>query len=66
MPKVALVKRGEEHLSGIQLSELEDTYRRERPGKSRDRLQAAVLRKLGRTLEKIAHIMGRGVSTIHR
>ena len=66
MPKVVLVKRGKEYLSSIQLSELEETYRRERPGKSGDRLQAAVLRKLGRTLEKITRIMERGVSTVHR
>ena len=66
MPKAALVKRGKEYLPGVQLPELEEMYRRERPGKSRDRLQAAVLRKRGRTLWKIARVMGRGVSTIHR
>lgn len=38
MPKEALVKRWEEYLPGVQLSELEETYERERPGKSRDRL----------------------------
>ena len=42
MPKT-LVERGEEYLSCIQLSDLEETYRREHSGKSRDRLQAAVL-----------------------
>lgn len=41
-------------------------YRRERPGRSRDRLQAAILRKRGRTLEGIARIMGRDISTAHR
>ena len=66
MPKAALVKRGEEYLPGMQLSELEETYRRERPGKSRDRLQAAVLRKRGRTLKEIARTVGRGISTVHR
>ena len=66
MPKAALVKRGEEYLPGIQLSELEEAYRREHPGKSRDRLKAAVLRKRGRTLGKIARIIGRGVGTVHR
>lgn len=40
MPKAALVERGEECLPSVQLSELEAMYRRERPGKSRDRLQA--------------------------
>ena len=41
-------------------------HRRECPGKSRDRLQAAVLRKQGRTLKGIAYIVGRGICTIHR
>ena len=36
------------------------------PGKSGDRLQAAGLRKRGRTLGKIVRIMGCGVSTAHR
>ena len=66
MPKVTLVKMEEEYLLGMQLPELEEMYRRERPGKSRDRLQAAILRKQGRTLGKIARVMGRGVGTIHR
>ena len=56
---------GEEHLPGAQLSELEEMHRRERPGKSRDKLQAAVLRKRDRTLWKMIRIMGRGVSTAH-
>jgi len=65
MPKAALVKRGEEYLPGVPLAGLE-MYRHERPGKSRDRLQAAVLRKRGKMLEEIAKIMGRWASTIHR
>ena len=65
MPKAALVKRGEEYLPGVSLAELK-MYRRERPGKSRGRLQAAVLRKQDELLEKIAGIMGRGVGTIRR
>ena len=39
MPKAALVKRGEEYLPDVPLAELEAMYRRERPGKSRDRQQ---------------------------
>ncbi len=66
MPKAVLVKRGEEYLPGVPLAELEEMYRRERPGKSRDRLQAAVLRKQDELLKKIAGMMGRGVGTIHR
>ena len=50
----------------MRLSELEETYRRERPGKSRDRLQAAVLRKRGMMLKEIARTAGRGISTVHR
>ncbi len=66
MPKEILVKRGEECLSCIQLSELEETYRREHPGKFRDRLQAAVLRKRGSVLKEIARTIGRGISTSYR
>ena len=66
VPKAVLVKRGEEHPTDVSLAELKEMHRREPPGKSRERLQAAVLRKQGRMLEKIARVMGRGVSTIHR
>ena len=66
MPKAALVKRGEEYLPGVPPAELEAMYRRERPGRSRDRLQAAVLRKQDEMLEKIAGMTGRGARTIHR
>ncbi|MYB30762.1 MAG: helix-turn-helix domain-containing protein [Cenarchaeum sp. SB0663_bin_5] len=65
MPKT-LVKKGDEYLSCVQLSELEETYRRECSGKSRDRLQAAVLRKRGRMLKEIARTLGRGISTVYR
>lgn len=66
MTKTILVKRGGEYLHDIPLSKLEEAHRREPPGKSRDRLQAAVLRKHGRMLEDIASIIGRDSSTIHR
>ena len=66
MSKVVLVKRGDKYLPDVQLSELEEMYRCECPGKSRDSLQAAVLRKQGRTLEMMAYTMGRGISTTHR
>lgn len=36
-------------MSSVQLSELKETYRRERPGKSRDRLQATVMIRKGKT-----------------
>lgn len=61
-----LAKRGEEYLSCVQLSEPEETYRRERPGKSRDRLQTAVLKKRDIMLKEIARTVGRGTSTVHR
>ena len=38
MPKAVLARRGEEYLPGVQLAELEETYRRESPGKSGDGL----------------------------
>ena len=57
MPKETLVKRGDEYLSCIQLSELEETYRREHPGKSRDRLRAArgIRRRGGRETVPVNH-----------
>ena len=66
MPKAKLVERGEEYLSDIPLEVLDETHRREKAGKSRDRLQAAVLRKRGHTLDDISKIMGRDISTVHR
>ena len=66
MPKAVRVKRGEEYLHDVSLPELEAMYRREPPGKSRDRLQAAVLRKRGETVEQIADMVGRHFSTVHR
>ncbi len=65
-PKAALVKRGEGYPPGVPLAELEEMYRRERPGKSRDRLQAAVLEWRGGTLKETACTVGRGISTVHR
>ena len=66
MSKAVLVKSGDKYLPGVQISELEEMYRCERPGKSRDSLQAAVLRKQGRMLETMAYTMGHGISTTHR
>ena len=66
MPKETLVKRGEEYLPGVQLSEPEETYRRERPDKSRDRLQAAVLKKCDVMLKEMARTVGQEISTVHR
>ena len=38
----------------------------ERPGRSRYRLQDAVLRKRGRTFKETARTVGRGISAVHR
>ena len=59
------VERGEEYLPDVSLAELKEMYRRERPGKSRDTLQAAVLRKSDNTLEEICDTAGHPMSTIH-
>ncbi len=66
MPKVAPVKIGEGYLSGVQLSELEETYRRQPHGKSGDMLQAAVPKKRGKMIVEMAPISGRHPSTVHR
>ena len=66
MPKVKLVERGKEYLYNIPLEVLDKTHRRKKAGKSRDRLQTAVLRKCGHTLDDISKIMGRNISTVHR
>ena len=39
-------------------------HRREKPGKSRDRLQAAVLEWRGKKVEWMAKIVGRHASTV--
>ena len=65
MSKIPLAK-GAAYLKNISYSKLETMYKREKPGKSRERLQAALLRKKGKILEEIAVILGRGVSTIYR
>ena len=66
MPKAVRVKGGEECLHDVPLPELEATYRREPPGKSRDRLQAVMLGRRGEAVEHIADMVGRHFSTVHR
>lgn len=48
----------------VPLSDLHGAFRREKPGKSRDRLQAAVQRKKGRGVDAIAAQLGRAQGTI--
>ena len=57
--------RGEECLPDVPPAGLEEMHRRERPGKSGDMLQAAVLRKSDNTLGEICGIAGRPASSIH-
>ena len=64
MPKAVRVK--EEFPPDVSLATLEEMHRREKPGKSRDRLQAAKLRKRGHTLEEIADVVGKDPSTASR
>ena len=66
MTKAVLVKRGDEYLPDVPLAEPEETHRHEPPGMSRDRLQAAVLRKRDKMIVEIATISGCHPSTIHR
>ena len=66
MPRAVRMKRGEEYLPKVPLPVLEEMRRREKPGKSRDRLQAAVLRKRGGKIWRIAKIVGRHSSTVSR
>ena len=67
MPKAVLAMRGDEYLPDVPLADLEEMYGRQPPGKSRDRLQAAVSRKRGKRIVKIATMAGRHhPSTVHR
>ena len=61
-----IVKEGEEYLPSISLEDLEKMQRREPPSKARTILQAAVLRKQGKTITTIRKCIGFAESTIHR
>lgn len=63
LSKAAPVRKGKEHLLCVQLSKLEEAYRREHQDRSRDRLQDAVLRKMGLALKDTTRILRRGIST---
>ena len=60
------VKRGIEFLKGTTTSEMEHRLKAEHSGKSRERLQAALLRRQGLDLESIRKILGRGKGSISR
>ena len=65
MPRKLKVKRGEEFLPDVSISQLSEMQRKEPPGKSRDRLKAAKLRKRDWTLDRIADIVEYAKSTVH-
>ncbi len=65
MPRTLKGKRGDEFLPDISISQLSEMQRNEPPGKSRDRLKAAKLRKRGWTLDGIADIVEYAKSTVH-
>ena len=65
MPATIKTKRAN-YLSEIRLDELEGIRSCEKSGKSRDRLSAAILWKLGKTIKEIAKTTGYGASTIYR
>ncbi len=66
MRRAARIKRGKKYLHKVSLPVLEEMHRREKPGKSRDRLQAAALEWRGKKVEWIAKIVGRHSSTVSR
>ena len=66
MHRAARIKRGEEYLPKVALPAPEKMHRCEKPGKFRDRLQAAVLRKHREKIWRIAKVVGRNPSTVSR
>ena len=60
------VKRGVEFLSNIRMSVIEQKFKDEPSGKSRERLHVALLRKQGKSENAIRKMLGRGKGTISR
>jgi len=58
------VKKGKDFLSKISLKELERLYHQERNAKSKIRLQCAILRKEGKTIEDISDVTRKPKTTI--
>ena len=65
MPKSTVVKEGGAYLPKVDLEVLEEMQRREPFGKAKYILQAAVLRKRGKTLEDIENCIGIPEGTVH-
>src|SRR3989338_7982148 len=58
------VKKGIDFLSKISLKEIERLYHQERNAKSKIRLQCAILRKEGKTIEEISDVTRKPKTTI--
>lgn len=58
------VKKGADFLPNISLKNIESLYNQERNAKSKIRLQCAILRKEGKTLEEIAEVTRKPKTTI--
>ena len=58
------VKKGINFLSNISLKKLEKLYNKENNAKSKIRLQCAILRKKGETIEFISNVTRRPKTTI--
>ena len=58
------VPKGEAFLIEYNTKFLEDLYKKEKNGKAKIRLQAAVLRKKNKTLEQISSIVGYPITTV--
>lgn len=64
MPKAVRAK--EEFLPDVSPAAPDEMHRREKPGKSRYRLQAAKMRKRGHILKEIYDVVGKHPSTVSR
>ena len=62
--KATHVGKGDMFMPDTSLEDLEDVYRKQRPGKPRDRMQAAVERKKGKSECAIAVQLGRSQGVI--
>jgi len=59
------IKKGEDFLPSISLSELKSLYKHEKKAKAKLRLLAAILRKDGKTLEDICFSLQKAKTTVH-
>ena len=64
MKVTSWVRRGKEFLSHVSTDRIEQRLKEEPPGKSRERLQAAQMRRNGKSESMICKILGRSKSTI--